>query len=44
MRKATITPVQENEREADEVVAIEMRDGDNAVVYKFNAEGKEVEY
>jgi len=44
MRIATITPVPENEREADEVVAIEMRDGDNAVVYKFNAEGKEVEY
>ena len=44
MRVDTITPIPENEREADEVVAIEMRDGDNAVVYKFNAEGKEVEY
>ena len=44
MKVASITPIPENEREADEVVAIEMRDGDDAVIYKFSADGKEVEY
>ena len=44
IRVTSITPVPENEREEDEAVAIEMRDGDDAVIYRFTADGKEVEY
>ena len=43
MRVTAIIPIPENEREEDEVVAIEMKGSDGKATYYFNENGEEVE-
>ena len=43
MRVTAIIPIPENEREEDEVVAIEMKGSDGKATYYFNDNGEEVE-
>ena len=41
MRVTAITPIPENEREGDEAVTIEMKDGDKSRYFDFNTQGEE---
>lgn len=43
MIATSINPVPEDEREEDEIVAIEMKDGEDGIVIYFNANGEQVE-
>ena len=43
MIATAINPVPEDEREEDEIVAIEMKDGEDGIVVYFNANGEQVE-